>query len=224
LSGIEMVVIITATLAEVQAQAALLGYIVLPPPLPGHEYIQKKDFNGSKFIDSDGGLKPKKQKERKQFVKFYGEVWEALGMKKVLSSNEVYCITLLFPYCEINSNFLVEKHKGKTVRPLDLNDIARIISREERQTKRILKSLTDKNILFHGESGGFQKYCVNPEIYWNGGDITKYQYFKTMFYTERDCKIARAKEQIEKAGKESRDKPPKLKVLNVNGHQTSLLH
>lgn len=184
----------------------------MPPPLPGHTYVQSKIFNGSKFQDTDGVIKPKKQKERKKFVKFYGEVWEEIGMKKVLNPNEVYCITLLFPYCEINSNFLVNKKKGLESKPLEVEDIARIIGREERQTKRILKSLTDKNIIFRGESGGCKKYCVNPEIYWNGGDITQYGVFKAMFYSERDNKIKEAKKQL------------KLKTLNVNGKRTSILH
>ena len=99
--------VVTASLAELQAQAASMGYMLIRPPLPGHQYTETRVFNGSTFIDTDGKQKPKKQKERRQFVKFYGEVWEALGMKKVLSSNEVYCITLLFPYCEINSNFSI---------------------------------------------------------------------------------------------------------------------
>ena len=145
-------------------------------------------------------------------------------MKKVLSANEVYCITLLFPYCEINSNFLVHKNKGIQAVPLELDDIAKIIDREQRQTKRILKSLTDKNLIFQGESGGVQKYCVNPEIYWNGGDKASYEGFKTMFYSYRDNIIQKAKEQLEKAKAEGKDPPPKLKILNVNGKQTSIVH
>lgn len=191
-----------------------MGYVMMPPPEPGYTYVQSKVGNSSVYRDEDQSVKPKKQKDRKQFVKFYGEVWEEIGMKKVLSSNEVYCLTLLFPYCEINSNFLVVKHKKSPTRPLELQDISKIIDREERQTKRIIKSLTDKNLMFCGESGGCKKYCINPEIYWNGGDITQYNHFKTMFYTERDNKIEKVKGEIKKS----------RGILNVNGHKTSILH
>jgi hypothetical protein len=211
-----MAVITTDNIREISAQLAKEGYVVMPPPPPGYRYAPSKVVSGSSFLDEDGGVRPRKQKERKKFVKFYGEVWEALGMRKVLNPNEVYCITLLFPYCEINTNYLVEKIKGGQNRPLELDDIAKIINREQRQTKRILKSLTDKNILFHGESGGCQKYVVNPEIYWNGGDKVQYEGFKTMFYSHRDNNIRRAKEQLKEA-------LPK-KILNVNGKQTSILH
>ena len=209
---------------EIAAQLAKEGYVVMPPPPIGYHYIASKVFSGSSVADETGEVKPKKQKERKQFVKFYGEVWEALGMAKVLSSNEVYCITLLFPYCEINSNFLVDKKKGFQSRPLELDDIARIIDREQRQTKRILKSLTDKNILFHGESGGSQKYCVNPEIYWNGGDKVMYEGFKTMFYGKIDGKIQAVREQLKGKMEEKEIKSKLPKVLNVNGRKTSILH
>ena len=212
----------TDNMREISARLALEGYVIMPAPLPGFKYAQSKVFVGSNVFDEDGEIKPRKQKERKQFVKFYGEVWEALGLRKVLSSNEVYCITLLFPYCEINTNFLVEKKKGVQPRPLDLDDIAKIIDREQRQTKRILKSLTDKNILFHGESGGCQKFIVNPEIYWNGGDKVKYEGFKTMFYSYRDNNIRKAKEQLKEESKKKEPLPSK--ILNVNGKQTSILH
>jgi len=212
LSAPEMVVIVTDNLRELAAQAALKGYVLMAPPEPGYTYIQSKAFNDASFQDEDKKVKPKKQKERKKFTKFYGEVWEEIGMRKALNPNEVYCITLLFPYCEINSNFLVSKHKGLQSKPLETEDIARIINREERQTKRILKSLMDKNLIFRGESGGCKKYCINPEIYWNGGDITQYGIFKTMFYSERDTKVGKAREQLKK-----------LRVLNVNGKKTSML-
>lgn len=217
-----MAVITTDDIRQIAAQLALEGYVIMPPPPPGFKYALSGVVSGTSYIDEDGGAKPRKQKERKQFVKFYGEVWEALGLRKVLSSNEVYCITLLFPYCEINTNFLVEKKKGVHPRPLDLDDIAKIIDREQRQTKRILKSLTDKNIIFHGESGGCQKYVVNPEIYWNGGDKVQYEVFKTMFYSHRDNNIRKAKEQLKEAGKKKEPLPSK--ILNVNGKQTSILH
>lgn len=203
----------TDNLRELAAQVAAAGYIMLPPPMPGLTYIQSKISNDSVYQDEEQHIKPKKQKERRQFVKFYGEVWEEIGMKKILSPNEVYCLTLLFPYCEINSNFLVVRGKKSSSRPLEIRDIAKIISREERQTKRIIKSLTDKNLLFRGESGGCHKYCINPELYWNGGDIIQYNIFKTMFYTERDTKVTQAKKELTKA-----------RILNVNGKQTSILH
>jgi len=209
---------------EIAAQLALEGYVLMPPPPIGCHYVTSRAFNSSSVVDEDGKLKPKKQKEHKQFVKFYGEVWEALGMAKVLNPNEVYCITLLFPYCEINTNFLVEKKKGFQSKPLELDDIARIIDREQRQTKRILKALTDKNILFHGESGGCQKYCVNPEIYWNGGDKVLYECHKTMFYSYQDNKIQKVKEQLKDKMDEKELKRNLPKVLHVNGRNTSILH
>jgi len=194
-------------LRELSAQAISGGYVLLPAPMPGFQYVPAKTFSDTRFKDDDGKVKSKFQKEKKHFAKFYGEVWEALGMRKVLNPNEVYCLTLLFPYCEINTNFITSKHDGS---PLDLDDIGKIINREDRQVRRIMKSLIDKNMIARVESGGCFKHCVNPELYWNGGDISQYSHFKSMFYTYRDDKVKDAKGQ--------------LKALNVNGRPTSIIY
>ena len=194
-------------LRELSAHANSEGYVLLPAPMPGFQYVSSKTYSNTQFMDGDGKVRPKFQKEKKNFAKFYGEIWEALGMRKVLNPNEVYCLTLLFPYCEINTNFLVSKSDGS---PLDLDDIGRILDREDRQVRRIVKSLVDKNMVARVESGGCLKHCVNPELYWNGGDITQYSHFKTMFYTYRENKIKAAKSQ--------------LRTLNVNGRPTSIIY
>lgn len=201
-------VVISVSHLELAAEAARSGMVLLPAPLPGYQYVTAKAFNESKYKDSDGVVKNRFPKEKKHFAKFYGEVWEALGMRKVLSPNEVYCLTLLFPYCEINTNFLISKDDNKI--PLDISDIATVIDREDRQTRRIIKSLVDKNLIAKVESGGCFKYCVNPELYWNGGDTVQYSYFKTMFYTFKEDKVKPAKQQ--------------LRALNVNGQPTSIIY
>ena len=192
---------------ELSARAASDGYVLLPALMPGLQYVPTKSYSETRFKDEDGKVKSKFQKEKKHFAKFYGEVWEVLGMRKVLNPNEVYCLTLLFPYCEINTNFLVSKKDGS---PLDLDDMGKIVNREDRQVRRIVRSLVDKNMIARVESGGCFKHCVNPELYWNGGDIVQYSHFKTMFYTYREDKVKDAKSQ--------------LKTLNVNGRPTSILH
>lgn len=194
-------------LCELSAQANSNGYVIMPAPIPGFGYVQQKMYSDAVFKDSDGDVKPKYQKERKHFAKFYGEVWEALGMRKVLNPNEVYCLTLLFPYCEINTNFLIDKSDGI---PIGMDDIAKIINREDRQARRIINSLVKKNMIAKVESGGCMKYCVNPELYWNGGDMMQYGYYKTMFYTFKETKMGEAKKQ--------------LKALNVNGKTTSIVY
>ena len=205
-------------LRELSAAASSSGYVLLPAPLPGFTYVPAKVFNNSLTRDEEGKAKSRFKKDKKHFSKFYGEVWEALGMRKVLSPNEVYCLTLLFPYCEVNTNFLVNKTNGV---PLDLDDIANVIDREGRQVRRIIKSLVDKNLLAKIESGGCLKFCVNPELYWNGGDARQYAHFRSMFYTSRDNKIKAFAAQLKDVSKEER---PKIKTLNVNGKRSSIIY
>jgi len=192
---------------ELMAHAASMGMVLLPVPPEGMTYVERRTFDSLTFVDSSGERKRKVQKERKNFTKFYGEVWESLGRRKALGANESHLLINIFPYCETNSNFLVDKQNGV---PLDIVDIAKLIGREERQTRRILKSLVDKNMMARVESGECWKYAVNPELYWKGGDITKYDHFKIMFYTFKENRTKDAKEQ--------------LKTLYVNGKKTSILH
>jgi DNA-binding MarR family transcriptional regulator len=176
-----------------------MGLVVMEQPPPGYRFKQIKL----------GARTDKYQKERKEFTKFYDKVWKELGRKKVLKPLEAQFLMRLFPYCEYNTNFLVNDDNT----PMGIDDIASALGCEERQTKRVMKSIVDKNLVAKVESGTTFKYAINPELYWKGGDMVNYKGFVTMFYTryaEIKNKLKSAKEQ--------------LKTLYVNNKATSILH
>lgn len=182
--------------------AAKLGVVIMPEPPAGHYYKQEphdpyKKNRGNHAI----------RKDTKDFVKFYGKVWQELARKRVLSSPEVYLLTMVFPYCEYNTNFLVDRGE-----PIGVDEIASIIGKDARQVRRILSGLTKKNLIAKVDSGGVFKYAINPELYWRGGDMVKYKGFVTMFYTKQ--------QELKTTADKAREQ---LKELRVNGRITSIL-
>lgn len=182
--------------------ASRLGVVVMPEPPAGHYYKQEphdpyKTKRGNHAI----------RKDTKDFTKFYGKVWQELAKKRILSPPEVYLLTMMFPYCEYNTNFLVDKET-----PMGIDEIASVINRDVRQVKRIVSGLTRKNLIAKVDSGGVFKYAINPELYWRGGDMVKYKGFVTMFYTKQ--------QEIKKNAEKAKEQ---FKELRVNGRKTTIL-
>ena len=182
--------------------ASKIGVVVMPEPPSGHFYKQEPydPYRGKKG-------NPAIRKETKNFTKFYGKVWMELARNKVLSPPEVYFLTMMFPYCEFNTNYLVNEEA-----PMGVDEIAEVLSKDARQVRRILVGLTKKNLVAKVDSGDSYKYAVNPELYWRGGDMVKYKGFVTMFYTK--------KQELKKNADKAKEQ---LKELRVNGRATSLL-
>lgn len=185
---------------KLYAAAEALGVVVMPMP-PVGRYYREVPFDGVKYGKNKSEAI---RKETKDFTKFYVGVWEELAKKRVLSPPEVYLLTMMFPYCEYNTNYLVNDDV-----PMDIEDIAVVVNREARQVKRIVTGLTKKNLIAKVESGDKFKYAVNPELYWRGGDMVKYKGFITMFYTKQQ----ELKKNIPNAKGE----------LRVNGRTTTIL-
>jgi len=203
--------LVIESIEQLSAIAAKLGCVVLPSPPVGKTYIEANVFDPT-HRSVNGRVESKYQKEKKGFCKFYEEVWEELGKKRALTPPETHLLTMLFPYCETNTNYLVTKSK-EDKRPLEIADIAGIVDKDESQVRRILKSLMRKNMVARVESGQYLKFVINPELYWKGGDLEQYKSFRLMFYTR--------KVELRKSIKDAKEQ---LKHLYVNGKATSIMH
>lgn len=167
----------------------------------GYEYKKKNTIFTGGYV-----------KEKKHFFKFYDRTWAAMAEKDILNKGEYQFLIRILPLCEINSNCLVMVKDGKEV-PMDFTDVVKAVGYEERQTKRLLKSIVDKNLMCTVCSGRTIKYAVNPELYWKGGDMSKYTILKTIFYT----KFKEMKDNAKLAKQQ-------IRTLYINGRASSILY
>lgn len=177
------------------------GFTVLPNPKEWCEYKETpKMFTG--------GYK----KDRRDFGKFYDKVWIAMAEKNILSPGEYKFLVRVLPFCEMNTNCLMMKKEGKLA-PIGFADLAEAIGYEEKQAKRLLKSIVDKNLMCEVYGGLTKKYAVNPELYWKGGDMSKYMILKTIFYTNIP--------ELKNSAKEAKRQ---MRTLYLNGRASTILY
>lgn len=179
------------------------------------------EIEKAKRLLLDAGFEVKKKntiftggyfKDKKHFVKFYDRAWVAMAEKDILSNSEYKFLIRILPLCENNSNCLVMSKNGESV-PMGLEDIAKAAGVEEKQAKRLINSVRDKNLICIIYGGYTYKYAVNPELYWRGGDMNEYSILKTIFYT----KIKELKNSAKMAKQQ-------IKTLYVNGRASSILY
>lgn len=155
--------------------------------------------------------KSNKPKESKRFTKSYAGVVKELVNGKVLSDDECAFLFKILPYCEMNTNFLVKRAEKKTV-PMDVDDLVEVIGKSDRIGRSLVRDLVNKNILCKADSGLSVKYCLNPELYWNGYNGPEKAIYERMFYSKQAELLEQAKHQLQK-----------YKKVYVNGRACSIL-
>jgi len=177
------------------------GFAVLPKPKSWCEYKEVPQM-------FTGGYK----KDRRDFVKFYDKVWAAMAEKDVLEIGEYKFLMRVFPYCEMNSNCLVRDIDGKLV-PMGFRELAEAVGYGERQTKNLLRSIVDKNLMCTINGGLTEKYAVNPELYWKGGNMDEYGILKFIFYTN-----------IKDLRNNAKNAKKQMRTLYLNGRASTILY
>lgn len=152
----------------------------------------------------------RKPKDNKRFTKTYAGAVKCLTDEKVLTDDECAFLFKIMPYCEMNTNFLVHR-QDKEIVPMVTEDILKFINKSERYAKALLKNLMRKNILCQNDSGDCAKYCLNPELYWNGSNGHEKLIHQRMFYTKQKEKIQEAKSQL------------RMSKVYINGRASSFL-
>lgn len=165
-----------------------------------------------KYKEVPIGLSNGYTKDRRDFGKFYDKVWIAMADKDVLSPGEYKFLVRVLPFCEMNTNCLMMKKDNKMV-PMGFADLVGAIGYEEKQARRLLKSVTDKNLMCQVYGGHTTKYAVNPELYWKGGDMSKFMILKTIFYTNI--------EELKNSAKEAKKQ---MRTLYLNGRASTILY
>lgn len=174
--------------------------------------VLKKPKKWCKYKEVVIGLSGPYRKDRRDFVKFYSKVWSVMAEKDILSGGEYKFLMRAFPFCEYNSNCLVMIKDGEVV-PMGFSDVVKVSGYEEKQTRRILKSLIDKNLMCYIYGGLTDKYAVNPELYWRGGNADQHGILKAIFYSRH--------KELKDNAKLAKQQ---MRALYINGRASSILY